>query len=152
MSTIEPSEIKYYKSSQNNSAGGTITNVEIPRTEVCTIFPQLSRMDLKFGSETYRKVFFKNTDPLLTLSSPRFWILFQPTQGGEMAIGVGTPTDVNGLVPTYVSPTSKEAALTFPDLAPGEACAVWIRRITPANMAEFTSSAFQLAVEGLTSA
>jgi hypothetical protein len=145
---IDPANLKWYQSSQPNSSGGTISATPIPNNSPSLLFPQISRLSLEEGRVDYRKVFFKNEEPVLALNNAGVFVLFQPTANEHIGLALGTPTDTDGSVLTYTAPSTKAGALMFADLSSGESQAIWIRRLVDAGQEPFITSTFQLAAFG----
>ncbi len=142
-------DIAYFQSELEGSSGGAISTLRIPLDQLCLVFPDATRGQLKYGGVDYRKFFVVNAHPTDTLFSARLWLLMQPTGGSQAAVGRGDATDTDGESVEYSSPSSRENALYLGDLAPGSATAFWARRVVPALTPPFDRGFFQMAVAGL---
>jgi len=72
---ITPTDLKQYKSSNPNSDGGEISDVEVVNGESNNLFADI---ESKLAGTAYRKVFRKNTHKSLTWQNVRSWIVSQP--------------------------------------------------------------------------
>ncbi len=72
---ITPTDLKQYKSSNPNSDGGGISDVEVVNGESNNLFADI---ESKLAGTAYRKVFRKNTHKSLTWQNVRSWIVSQP--------------------------------------------------------------------------
>jgi len=146
--SIVASDIQYFKSSQTNSDGGTISATQIVDATLNNLFPDTNGDQAATGNITYRKIFVKNNHGSLTLQVPLVFIQMQADSDESISIALGTPTDTDGSALTYSVPLDRAQGLTFADLAPGTSQAIWIQRTTPSNAVAFPSSTAQIQVEG----
>jgi hypothetical protein len=140
--------INWYRSSFTNSSGGAITTTALDNSDTNILFPSILQASLGTASTTYRKVFLRYEDTP-TWVTPKLWILFPPTQGGEIAIGLGTAVDTDGSAIMYSSPATEADGISLPTLSNGESVAVWIRRTIATTQEAFSVSAFQLVAKSL---
>jgi hypothetical protein len=145
---IVAGDLKFFQSELEGSSGGALSTLEIPLDQMCLIFPDVTRGQAKYGAVEYKKVFAINMSALDTLSAGRLWLLMQPLANIKMAIGVGSPTDTDGSLIEYTSPSSKKTAVYLGDMAPSQSIPIWIRRVVPLGAPEFERGFFQLALTG----
>ncbi len=146
--SIVATDIQYFKSSQTNSDGGTISGTQIVDATLNNLWPDTTGDQAATGNITFRKIFVKNNHGTLTLTDPVTFILQQADDDEDIAIALGTPSDTDGSALTYSVPLDKSSGLTFPDLAPGASQGIWIRRTTPAAAAAFPGASARVQVEG----
>lgn len=125
-----------------------MSTLEIPRDELCLIFPDVDRGEAKYGDVKYRKIFAVNVHVTDEFLVSRLWLLMQPNAGIKIALGLGTLTDTDGEAISYSEPMSKESAIYLGDLAPGVIVPIWMRRVVPAGTPEFDRGFFQFALTG----
>ena len=125
-----------------------MSTLQIPLNEMCRIFGDVTRLQARFGGVDYRKVFMVNTSATETLQLARMWFLSQPAYGNVMAMGLGTPTDTDGTIISYASPTDYSAALFLGDLGPSAVTPIWLQRVVSAGTKDFDRAYFQLALNG----
>ncbi len=146
--TLRASDIKFFQSELEASSGGAMSMLEIPRDQLCLIFPDVGRGQARYGAAEYRKVFAVNVHPTDDFFVTRLWLLRQPCAGIEMALGLGDPTDTDGEAVSYSAPMAAKDGIYTGDIAPGQAVPVWVRRVVPADTPEFERGFFQLAFTG----
>jgi hypothetical protein len=145
--TLAALDLPFYYSATAPSIGGVITDLPIPQ-EYGNLFDDTSKDDLKFGTVVYKKVFLKN-DGLETLDAAKLWLLMQPTDGGDIAIGLGDASDTDPTVVVFSSPGAAADGLDFGPLAPGESQGIWLRLTILTNSNPFDGrNYFQLAITG----
>jgi len=146
--TLSAADIKFFQSELEGSSGGAMSTLEIPKNQLCLIFGDVSRSAARYGGVEYRKVFAVNTHPTGELYSGRLWLLMQPIDGVDMAIGIGTLDDTDPDPIPFVSPTDKSQAIYLGDLVPGSVTPIWLRRVVSPETPEFDRGFFQLALTG----
>jgi hypothetical protein len=125
-----------------------MSTLEIPKTEISLMFGDVTRGEAKYGAVEYRKIFAINMNPTDDFYVGRLWLLMQPNEGVEVAIGLGTLTDTDGELITYSAPMSAQDAIYLGDLPPGSITPIWLRRVVHAGTPEFDRGFFQLAFTG----
>lgn len=146
--TLAASDIRFFQSELEGSSGGAMSTLEIPKDQLCLVFPDVTRGQAKYGAVQYAKVFSVNTNPVDELFSARLWLLMQPGDGSQVSIGIGSPTDTDGEAIDYTAPLSRTDAIYIGDQTPGKITPIWIRRVIPALTPEFERGFFQLALTG----
>lgn len=96
MSILE-TDLEFYKSSNTDSDGGTITATVIADGVLNNLFPDVTAAEATAGAIKYRKAFFKNNHATLTLSVAVFWRSIDTTSTTEeIWVGLGTTDDDAG--------------------------------------------------------
>ena len=149
---IVASEIKFYKSNESNSTGGTITATEVTDNTLNNLFDDVSAAEAESGAIEYRKIFVKNTNGSLTLSNIKIWISqLTSSSGDEFHIGLGSSSDTDGSAASYSQPTTAGAGLSVASLASGASQGLWIRRTVSAGASAAANDTGILSVQGETS-
>lgn len=141
-------DIKFFQSELEGSSGGGMSTLEIPKSELCLMFGDVTRGQAKYGAVEYRKIFALNSNPTLDFYVGRLWLLMQPNAGIQMAIGIGDMIDTDGELISYSAPMAAQDAIYLGDLPPGSITPIWLRRVIPAGTPEFDRGFFQLAFTG----
>lgn len=119
-----------YLSSNTNSDGGTISDVEVRNNQLNNLFPDVTQDEARNGATTYRKVFIKNYGLAATWEDVRVFLgSIDDYTADSYAVGLGTADDTDGSAIVYSSPTTRNSGVLIGDLAVGQSQGVWIRRI-----------------------
>lgn len=146
--SIVASDIQYFQSSDDGSAGGVISTTQIIDGTLNNLFPDVTGDEAATGKKDYKKIFVKNNHSTLTLMNPKLWILREPQSDDVMKIALGNASDSNPSILEFTEPVDKSQALTFADLAPGQSQGFWILRDTPKAAKAFPAASSQFVVEG----
>lgn len=94
---ILDTDLEYYKSSNTDSDGGTITATAITNAVLNNLFPDVTSAEALAGAIKYRKCFVKNNHGTLTWQNVVYWRSADTTSTTEeIWIGLGTADDANG--------------------------------------------------------
>ena len=152
-------DIKIMKSASAQSLGGAISSAEVADT-IHDLFDAVTGKEAARGDTEYRCVYIKNTHATLTLYEAVAYI-FQntPADGTNCEIGVGSSavggieqaitnekTEPVGVI--FVEPDSEETGVLLGDLPPGQARAVWIKRVVHPGAGAFNSDCLWLGIYG----
>lgn len=150
--SIVATDLKFFQSDSEGSAGGPMSMIEIPQGKMELIFKDTPRQFLIDGGATYKKIFVVNTNQSAALSAAMAYTLLQPTSGERLALALGDPTDTDPTPLQFQEYGTYEAGLSLGDIAVDQAVAIWMRRFTPAGLENFEdiTAFFQLVVKGLT--
>ena len=120
---VAASDIKWYKSANGDSEGGTIdTNNEISDNVLNNLFA-----DVGAGQIVYKKVFVKNTNGTYAANSPKlFFADFLTSQYVSLQMALGTADDTTPPTAWY-EPTNIDQALQLNNLAPGDSQGIWLK-------------------------
>jgi hypothetical protein len=145
---VTSSDLKFFQSELEGSVGGAMSLIEVPKDEMCLLFRDVTRDQASNGLVDYKKLFMVNTNPADDLFVTKMWMLMQPGDRIEMAVGLGTLTDADGSVISYSTPDSIENSIYLGDLGSGKVTPIWLRRAVPTGIPEFEKDFFQLAFAG----
>lgn len=146
---LQPSHLEFYRSSQTNSDGGTISATAIPNGQLDNLFASIPQASLSLGGTTYRKIFLKNNHSENTVPNVYIWIDPNTLSTDDtLAIGLGSASDTSGAAITYSTPTDKVSGLAVASLAPGAGQAIWIRRVVGVGASVYTNNQATIRVEG----
>lgn len=94
---IAQSDIKYYKSSNADSDGGTISATEVTDASLENLFDNVTSEEAEAGLTDYRKLFVKNTHASLSWLNIVAWLRsLTSSADDELALGLGTSLDLHG--------------------------------------------------------
>lgn len=151
--SFQASDLKFFQSELEGSAGGSISMIEIPQGQIELLFKDTPSHFLVDGGIVYKKIFVINTNPDFSLLGVGAYSLLRPTSGEQMALALGTNIDTDPLPLNFSDYNNPATALQLGDMATNDPKALWMRRLTPAGL-EFDEDApafFQLAVKGTSS-
>jgi hypothetical protein len=150
----------------NNSRGPFMSSTQVTSAQLNNLFDDISGAENAAQVAEYRCIFFHNTDPTLTLTNPRVYMVGgDPAGGAGLAIALdnvgvvsatsasaqadstASETEAPSPVGTFSAPNSYAGGLAPANVGPGQCFAVWVRR-TPANSAAADPDTVVLRIEG----
>jgi len=152
--SIVAGDLRFFQSEMEGSSGGAMSLIEIPQGKIELLFKDTPRQFLVDGGIVYKKIFVINTNPQFALLNAVAYPLLQPTSGEELALALGDASDTDPLPLQFVVYKDYNNALQLGDMGTNQPRAIWMRRLTPASLADFDEDIpafFQLAVRGFTS-
>lgn len=148
----------------NDSLGGFVATTEIVDATLHNLFDVITGDENAAEAVDYRCLFVRNSSNTNVLVDAKLWVAGQVAGGADAAIGLDPAgavaedsdtaqaavaadenTAPSGVV--FSTPTTKADGLSVGDLAPGEVCAVWVRR-TATDSAAFDLDGVTIRVEG----
>lgn len=91
------SQIAFYRSSNTDSDGGTISTTRIDDATLNNVFPDVTPDEALAGASTYRKIFVKNLNGAINWQNASFWRgQATDSEDDEISIGIGTSADLDG--------------------------------------------------------
>lgn len=142
------SDLSFFQSQSQGSTGGAISMISIPGNALALIWPDVLLAELQSGAVHYLKVFAVNTGTDTLTAARAFMVQTIDGESLEMAVGDSGDTDPSAL--TFLDYPQYASGLALGDMAPGAVVAIWIRRVTPADMSAFDGPAFfQLFLSGI---
>jgi hypothetical protein len=137
------SDIKFYKSSQADCDGGTITATEVGITNGALFQDVLGN---QMGTTVYRKIFIRNANETGEIAdSIRIFLSLLNTGDDEVFIALGTANDTTP-PETWYKPTDNADALFVSKLEPDESQALWLKRVVPTIASAMDDDTFDLKV------
>lgn len=147
---ITVSDIGYYKSSNPDSDGGTIS-ASIDDSTLNNVFPDITPKEASGKVVIYRKIFVKNNHPSLNWSDVKFYRSYDPSSDyDQIYLGLGTATDTDGSHVTYYDVDTLGEGLDVGTLAPTATKALWMKRVVTAGKPYKKLNQVTISCEGLT--
>lgn len=152
-----------------NASLGKYVSTSVWASGSNSLFDNISGDDNAASVVDYRCIFVKNNHATLTLENAKVWVSAEVAGGAGVAIAVdnigpvakgsasaqaaeiANETTAPSGVGSFSTPTTAGTGLAIGSLAPGQVCAVWVRR-TAANTAAINNDGFTLSVQGDTAA
>jgi|SRR5215510_624103 len=148
----------------NAALGGAISTTAITDNTLNNLWDNVSGDEGSAGDTEYRCFYVRNSHASLTLQSPMIWISSNTTSSSdEVDIGLGSSA-VNGTeqsvanestAPTSVTfshPTTKAGGIALGNIPNGQHRAIWVKRIVTGGAGAIDNNAYNITVEGDTSA
>lgn len=144
---IAASDLKFFQSQIEGSAGGAISAIALPLGKKNLLFKDTTRRELDHGGVSYRKIFVVNSHATLPLINARLWLLTPPTSGEAISFAIGTADDIDP-EPLDFQPYYATAPLSLGTMLVGDAVAIWMRKVCEPDNPEFEDNLTQFVVEG----
>jgi hypothetical protein len=101
--------IVQYLSSGSGSAGGAISGSAVVSGVPNNVWPDVNEAQRVAGIITYRKTFWKNTDPTLDVAQPVMYVAVEPTNAGlVLGLGIDSVDDADPAQGNMLALTSAE--------------------------------------------
>lgn len=156
-------------SDPNASLGGIISSTQIVDATLHNLFDLVSSSEASAGDTEYRCFYVKNNHGTLTLQNAEVWIetntpstdtSVEIALAGE-GVGDGSTTGVAETVANestapigevFSTAAGEGNALTIGNIPPGDAQAIWVKRIVGASASAYSNDNVVITVKGDTAA
>lgn len=167
---IASTDIKFFLSggsangNPDASIGGAISATEFVDNTLNNLFSKIIGDESAAGHIEYRCLYVKNTHATLTLEIPKFYLdakAGSPDTTFEIGVGAAAKNATESAIGndktapsgvTFAAPEVKAAGLSLPNLAPGDAQAIWFKYIIAAGASAFNNDGITFNVAGDTAA